>query len=152
MGLTPVALEFFQMSCILWAADISMRTQPLRCLLILSPLQHRLCSINSSLGSLGPGLLVCLTFGFFAMFRQSNLAPPSASQLDLTRHTCRGHIFMAPPGLQILVHWSKTHQSIGIAPVLSIPEVQGQPSDKDAAYLLLLASSPTTLADQPLLT
>ena len=64
----------------------------------------------------------------------------------------QGDIFTAPSGLQILVQWTKTHQSVGRAPVLPIPEVQGHPADQVTAYRLLLATSPNTSADQPLLT
>ena len=52
LGLTPPALESFQVSSMLRAADISMRTPPLQCLPILPLLLHHLCSITSSLGSL----------------------------------------------------------------------------------------------------
>ena len=52
-------------------------------------------------GALSPVLWVCLTFRFFTMLRQSNLAPPSATQFDHSWHTCRGDIFMAPPGATI---------------------------------------------------
>ena len=55
--------------------------------------------------------------------RQSNLLHPSPAQFDPSGPTCRGDIVMAPPDLQILLRWTKTHQSVGRAPVLSIPEV-----------------------------
>ena len=86
------------------------------------------------------------------MLRQSNMVPLSAAQFDPSRHTCRGDIFMAPPGLQILVQWTKTHQSVGRVPVLPIREVPGHPRDPVAAYRLLITTSHTTSADQPLLT
>ena len=63
-----------------------------------------------------------------------------------------GDIFMAPPGLQILVLWTKTHQLVGRAQVLPILEVPGHPTYLVAGYRLLLTASPSTLADQPLLT
>ena len=99
-----------------------MRMPPLRCLPILPLLLHDVCSITSSLESLGPALQVCLTFRLFPMLRQSNLTPPSASQFDPTRHTCRGDIFMAPPGLQILVS--------GRRPTSRLIEHQCSPSQK----------------------
>ena len=86
------------------------------------------------------------------MLRQSNLVPPFAAQFDCSRHTCMGDIFMAPTGLQILVLLTKTHQLVSRAPVLPILGVPGHPTYLVAAYRLLLAASPTTLADQPLLT
>ena len=90
MGLTPPTLESFHVSSLFWAANISMRMPPLQCLPILPPLLRRLCSITSSRGSLSSALWVCLTFGSFAMLRQSNLVPLSAAQFDPSRHTCRG--------------------------------------------------------------
>ena len=110
-----------------------------------------LCTLTPSLGNLGSALRVCLTFGFFAKLRHSNLAQPSAAQFDPSRHTCRGDIFFAPPGLHILVRWTKTHQSVGRAPVLLIPDVPGHPADPVAAYHLLFIASPTTSPDQLLL-
>ena len=71
--------------------------------------------LTSTLGEVGLALKVCLTFAFFAMLQQSNLAQQSAASFDLSRHTCRGDIFLAPPGLLILVCWTKTHQFIGKA-------------------------------------
>ena len=59
LGLTPAALESFQVSSMLRAVDIAMRTPPLRRLPIL-PTLHSLCTINSILRSLGPALPVCL--------------------------------------------------------------------------------------------
>ena len=78
---------------------------------------------------------------FFAMLRQLNLARPTASQFDPTRHICRGDIVMAPPDLQILVRLTKTHQSVSRAPVLPIPEVPGHPMDMLWTRLLLTVSS-----------
>ena len=103
MGNRSHSLESFRVSCLLRAADISMRMPPLGRLPILPPLLHHLCTITPSLGALGPALQVCLTFGFFTMFRQSNMVPPSAAQFYPSKHTYTGDIFMAPPGLPILV-------------------------------------------------
>ena len=40
----------------------------------------------------------------------SNLTPRSQSHFDPTKHTCRGDVFKADPGLVILLKWSKTNQ------------------------------------------
>ena len=90
IGLTPAALESFQVCCLLRVADISMRMPPLRCLPILLPLLHCLCTITPSLGALGLALHVCFNFRFFVMLRQSNLVPPSTAQFDPSWATCRG--------------------------------------------------------------
>ena len=60
--------------------------------------------------ALGPALQECLTFGVFTMLSQSNLVLSSAAQFDNSWHTYRGDIVMAPPGFQIMVRWTKTHQ------------------------------------------
>ena len=95
LGISLAALDPFQVSSTLRAAAISICT-PLRCLPILPLLLYCICLLPSSLGPLGPSVLVCLTCGFFAMLRQSNLGPPSASAFDLSRHTCQGDIITAP--------------------------------------------------------
>ena len=52
----------------------------------------------------------------------------------------------------MVVRWSKTIQTVGKAPVILIPNVQWHPSDHVKAYLDLLAASPTSHPNQPLLT
>ena len=125
----------------------------LRCLPILPDLLHHLCLLTPSLGPLGLSIWVCITFGFFfAMLRQSNLAPPSPSAFDPSRHTCMSDIFLAPLGLRVLVRLTKTHQTISNNPVLPIPGVPGHPADPVADCNSLLQSSPTLSPKQPILT
>ena len=90
-------------------ADITMCIPPLRCLPVLPDLLQKLCLLSSSLGPIGLAMWVCLAFGFFGILRQCNLAPHSSTQFDPSRHTCRGDIIRAPPGLLIVVRWTKTH-------------------------------------------
>ena len=123
------------MSCLLRAADLTMWTPP---------------------AFLGPPMKVCLTFGFLGMLRQSNLASrdPSTTQLDITRHTCRGFILIAPPGVLLIDRWTITLQVVctGYNHVLSIPQIHHHPADLVAAYRQLLTASPTTHPNQPFLT
>ena len=74
-GLAPEALDSFPVSSLPYAADLTMRSLPLCQLPIILHLLTQLCKLSTSLGSLGPPMKVCLTFGFLAMLRQSNLAP-----------------------------------------------------------------------------
>ena len=97
LGLALEAFDSFQVSSLLKAAELPMRTLPPRRLPILPQLLTQLCQLTSSLGSLGPSTRVCLTFGFLGMLRQSNLAPPSASAFNPTRNSCRGDVILAPP-------------------------------------------------------
>ncbi len=50
-------------------------------------------------------------FAFFGFFRISNLVPSSFKAYEITKHLARGDIFVAPPGLQVLLKWSKTMQT-----------------------------------------
>ena len=60
--------------------------------------------------------------------------------------------FLASPGLLLVVRWSKTAQLVRNMPVIPIPSVPGHPADPVAAYLDLLAASPTSHPNQPFLT
>ena len=64
--------------------------------------------------------------------------PHSPSQFDLSRHTCWGDVIQAPPSLLIVVCCTKTHQSMGTAWVLPIPEV---PGIREIQYMLSTSSS-----------
>ena len=95
---------------------------------------------------------VALTFGYFGMLRQSNLAPSAGSRFDATRHTCRGDVTRAAPGLVILLKWTKTLQSSDKSHLLPLPTIPHHTADPVAAYKALVKASPTLSANQPLLT
>jgi hypothetical protein len=42
---------------------------------------------------------VAITFAYFGMLRQSNLATAHGLDWDITRHMSRGDVTIAPPGL-----------------------------------------------------
>ena len=107
LGLNTDAVDSFPVTSLIWAADISMCVSPLRRILILPGLLHQLCLLSYSLGPLGLSMWVCLPFAFFGMLRQSNLAPRTPAQFDASRYTCQGDVILAPPGLLIVVHWTK---------------------------------------------
>ena len=130
-----------------------MRTPPNRKLPITPQILYKLCKLCKYIGVLGPVMKVALTFGYFAMLRQSNLAPPSLAKFDPSRHTCRGDVMAASPGLVLLLRWTKTLQSMDNLPLVPLPRLQQHPADPVAAYEELLAASPTTnLSSQSSLT
>ena len=57
----------------------------------------------------------------------------------------------APPGLLIRLKWSKTLQSPGDATIVPIPSIPGHPLDPVAAFQAMVAGSPTTHGQSPLL-
>ena len=76
---------------------------------------------------------------------------PGLLPVRLSRHTCWGDILVAPPGLLIIVSWTKTLQCVGKTPIPPIPAVSGHLEDPLAADRELLMTSPTTTPNQPLL-
>ena len=138
-GLSPSSLNSFQVHCLLGAADISMRTPPLRHLPILPDLLHHHCLLTPSLGPLGPSMQVCLTFMFFAMLRQSNLAPTAASTFDPSRHTYRGDISFHPlvccfsSARTRLTKWWASPRFCPYPWCLDTPQTQWQPSTSSFA-------------------
>ncbi len=148
----PAALDSHMVTWQLRAAELTMRTEPAPKLPITPALLASLCHLCQALGPIGPAMRTALTFGFFGMLRQSNLAPPSAAEFDSSRHTCRGDVMRAAPGLIIWVKWSKTQQAAGTSSVLPLPLLAGHPADPVAAHEALLRASPTKGDNQPLLT
>ena len=97
LGIPAQHLHSFPMSCMLRDADLTMWVPPLHRLPILPGLLHQLCSLADDLGPLVPDMKVCLTFGWFGMLRQSNLASRSEARFDPKWNTCCGDVFFSPP-------------------------------------------------------
>ena len=151
-GLEPEELHSFPVTCLLRAVDLSKRAPPNRRLPITPELLNKLCRMCHHIGPLGLCMRVALTFGFFGMLRQSNLAPYTQEQFDPSRHTCRGDVMEAAPGLVSFIKWAKNMQDMERLPLLPIPHLPGQDTDPVQAYRDLLLDSPTQHPNQPLLT
>ena len=150
-GLDPEALSSFPVSCLLRAVDLTLRAPPNRHLPITPELLYKLCGLCTHIGPLGHCMLVALTFGFFGMLRQSHIAPYSQKLFDPSRHTCRGHVMEAAPGLVVLIKWAKNMQTMDKLPLLPISQLPGHVTDPVHAYRALLKDSPTRHPNQPLL-
>ena len=95
---------------------------------------------------------VALTFGFFGMLRQSNLAPPlPIHQVWQVKNTCRGDVIQAPPGLLFVIRWLITRQTVASSPVPPIPSVPGHPTNPVSAYHHLISTPLSSSPDHPLL-
>jgi hypothetical protein len=90
LGGQAPAITSFPVTTLLCAVDLSLRTPPQRKQPIYPALLHKLCRLCDLIGSFGVVMKVAITFGFYGMLRQSNLAPRQAADFDLSRHTCRG--------------------------------------------------------------
>ena len=134
------ALESYPVACLLTATGLNIRAQPLRWFPVLHTLLHQLCSLADSLGLLGPSMIVCLIVALFRMLRQ----PSTKICWEIWPLMARwGDIIMAPPGVLMVVRWTKTLQCVGSSPLLPIAAVYGHLTDPVAAYQELLATSPT---------
>ncbi len=59
---------------------------------------------------------------------------------------------MSPPGLLLIIKWTKTSQKLDNTSVLPIPHIKDHVADPVHAYQRLLKLAPTRSANQPLLT
>jgi hypothetical protein len=151
LGLPPPPTDSFPVVTMLRAADLTLRTPPKRMLPINAVLLHKLCQAPRRLGRMGIIIKVAITFAYFGMLRQSNLAPAHGRDWDITRHTSRGDVTIAPPGLVLNIKWTKSAQTINCTPLVPIPTVQGAITDPLSAYRELLLMCPTRYPQDPLL-
>jgi hypothetical protein len=152
LGLECSALDSFQVVCLLRAVDTALRRPPHRMLPITPDLLSKIISTAYKLGSLATVFRVAVLFAYYGFLRVSNVAPPSAALFDSSRHTCRGDVLLRRPGIVIVLKWTKTIQDLGATPLIPLAAIPGHHLDPVAPYKLLLQQSPTTSANQPLLT
>ena len=62
---------------------------------------------------------------FYSFLRISNLVPHCTKSYSPLHQIARGDIFFAPPGIHILVKWTKTLQKKNKAVIVKIPAIQG---------------------------
>ena len=67
------------------------------------------------------------TLAYFSFLRLSNLVPHSSKLFSPFYHFARGDIIFAPPGLQVIIKWSKTMQARNVAKILKIPALGRNP-------------------------
>lgn len=152
LGRECKAMEAFPLVCLLRAVDVAMRRPTHQKLPITPKLLARLVDLTQYLGAAGPPMKVALLFAFFGMLRVSNIAPAAPTSVDPSRDTCRGDVLIKPPGLVVVLKWSKCLQTLGATPLIPLPALPGHSMDPLQAYKDLLAASPTTHPTQPLLT
>ena len=82
------------------------------------------------------------TIAFFSFLRLSNLVPHSAQKFSPLHQLARGDVILAPPGLHLLVKWTKTMQSKNTVKILKIPSLGKNPICPVKAIKNLLAITP----------
>ena len=61
---------------------------------------------------------------FYGFLRMSNIAPHSASKFDQNRHFLRKDVIFAPPGMHMLIKWTKTLQDHKSHHWIQLPQVK----------------------------
>ena len=82
------------------------------------------------------------TLAFFSFLRFSHLVPHSQKLYSPLYQLARLDVIFAPPGLHILVKWSKTLQSRNVVKVLKIPSLGSNPICPVNAIKNLLSITP----------
>ena len=147
----PKALDSFELKLMTRACKLILRRPPNRRLPFTVKDLVSLTSLCDYMGHLGLIMKVAILFGYFAMLRQSNLAPQAVNQFDFTRHTCRGDVILHSPGLVIIAKWSKTNQSFEQLPLIPVPAVPNSPLDPVKAYKDMITAIPSKSINDPLL-
>ena len=79
---------------------------------------------------------------FFSFLRISNLVPHKISSFSPLEQLTRGDIFFAPPGIHILIKWSKTMQIRDMVKILKLPALHTSPLCPVQAVKNLLLLTP----------
>ena len=85
-----------------------------------------LCNISISCDLLSDPLLYRAIFlmSFYGFLRMSYIAPHSAKKFDQNRHFLRKYIIFAPPGVHILIKWTKTVQDNKAHHWVQLPQIK----------------------------
>ena len=84
---------------------------------------------------------------FFSFLRISNLVPHSIKAFSPIEQMARGDVFFAPPGIHLLIKWSKTIQTRDTIRILKIPSLGSSPLCPVQAIKHLLLITPGTKND-----
>ena len=150
MDVHPAALFSFELTLLLRSMDINMRHIPNQRLPINVTMLNNMVIACDSLNAIGKVLKCATLLGFYGFLRQSNLAPNSATTFDPTRHTCRGDVIIHPPGLVVILKWTKTSQTSCNHHLVPIPEIKGHALCPVNTYHDMVTTIPAS-PNQPLL-
>ena len=82
------------------------------------------------------------TLAFFSFFRISNLVPHTRKSYSPLYHLSRADVFFAPPGMHLLLKWSKTLQSKDTVKLMKISSLIANPICPVMAIKSLLSITP----------
>ncbi len=151
LHISASSLDSMEVRLMLRAVSITMRTVPRRKLPVTVQLLRKLCVLCSLQGKIGLVIHNALLLGFFGLLRASNLCPQSSNHFDTSRHLTRGDIVVAPPGLVLMLKWSKTMQVSNQPVCIPIPRMHDTLLDPVATFQKLCHIIPCS-SDAPLFT
>lgn len=151
LGVTAPALESFEVTLLIRACYYTMDHVPLQRRPLTPELIRKLLSAAQSIVPNFPIFKCAVLLSFFGFLRMSNMTPRTSASFDPRKHTCRGDVFHADPGLVILLKWSKTNQYGQKTELVPIPTTQDPEFCPVVAYNQMVDLAPTLSPNQPLL-
>ena len=76
---------------------------------------------------MGQSFKAIYTLAVFSFLRLSNLVPHARNAFSPYYQLARGDVIFAPPGLLLLIKWSKTIQAKNAVKILKIPDLGANP-------------------------
>ena len=150
-GINCLAIDSFEVGLMLRACNLTIQNRPNRKLPISLDILQKLVQITHGLGAPGSIFKCAILMSFYGFLRQSNIAPRSTIAFDPRRNTCRQDIFITPPGMVVLLKWTKTSQDSNTYHLIPLPEIPSSNLCPVRAYKQMIKLLPTTSPDQPLL-
>ena len=83
-----------------------------------------------------------ILLAFFSFLRISNLVPHTIGGYDPLKHLSRADLIFAPPGINVIVKWSKTLQNKDKIKVIKVPSLGKSPLCPVSAVKCVLAITP----------
>ncbi len=117
------SLYSFEVSLMLRALRINMSHRPNRRLPISLQQLRKIVNKCKHLGRSGPVYKCAILFAFFGFLRQSNLAPTSTQTFNKIRNVCQGDVISHPPGLVVILRWTKTNQTGDTVSLIPLPNL-----------------------------
>lgn len=109
-----------------------------------------ICTSCEKLGDIGMVCRCVFLFAFFGFLRASNLLASGSKSFSVRRQLCRGDVLIHPPGLVLIITWSKTRQSPGYRRLLALPAMPDHVLCPVKAFQALLQISKHQSQNAPL--
>ena len=151
IGAEHAALDSFEVTLMVRSCFMTMKHVPNQRRPLTPDLIRQLLSVAQSVVPHFPLFKCAVVFSFFGFFRISNITPRVQYQFDPAKHTCRGDIIHADPGLLVLLKWTKTNQYGQNTQLVPLPATGDELLCPVIAFDQLCAYVPTSYCNQPLL-